>query len=151
MPAINKLILQLIQTNTVQTHAGLSELLAEKGFVIPQATLSRRLKALSITKVNGAYQSPLPSYPHTTAQIITHILTSESGQIIIRTHPGHASSVAAMIDANIIATSSPQHNVNLLGSLSGDDTVLLIAKSQKATDSIIKSLKILFPQSPDSH
>ena len=49
-------ILNIIQKEEVREQSDLQELLKSRGFDIPQATLSRRLKKLNIAKIGGIYK-----------------------------------------------------------------------------------------------
>ena len=57
-------ILNIIQNSQISEQSELQDLLQNRGFDIPQATLSRRLKKLKIAKVAGVYQVVEFNQPH---------------------------------------------------------------------------------------
>ncbi|MFJ1267405.1 arginine repressor [Legionella lytica] len=137
-------ILNIVQTEKISEQSDLQQSLAERGYTIPQATLSRRLKKLKIAKVAGIYQVVdfnIPNLP-----LVLNIQVSDFGLIVLHTHPGNANSLAYYIDKKYVSFS--QHstkNSGILGSIAGDDTVLLIVKSQEKQEEIFQLLHTEFP------
>lgn len=139
---VDALILNLVQTEAIREQADLQEILQKRGIDIPQATLSRRLKKLKIAKVEGIYKviefSPLTLPPVLNMQI------SEFGMIVLQTHPGNANSLAYHIDRKYVSY-SPQRQSGILGTIAGDDTVLLIIRNKKELSAIAALLQEEFP------
>lgn len=131
---LETLILHLVQTKEIDEQSTLQILLKEKGCDIPQATLSRRLKKLRIVKVDGIYKS-LEAKP-TTKLPILDIKISDSGLVVLHTYPGHANTLAYHID---------QQNIEgVLGTVAGDDTVLIILQSSEIYSKFLDFLRSFF-------
>jgi transcriptional regulator of arginine metabolism len=78
--------------------------------------------------------------------LVVNIQVSDYGLIVLQTHPGNASSLAYFIDRKYVAY-NPQNPTNsgILGSIAGDDTVLLIIKSKQDLEKVMGLLKEDFP------
>jgi len=137
-------ILNLVQTHSIYEQSELQELLKQRGFDIPQATLSRKLKKMKIAKVDGIYkavQFNMPLLPP-----ILNIQVSEFGQIVLHVYPGHANSLAAYIDQKYVSYSL-QHpsDSGILGTVAGDDTIVLIIRSKADLPKVLNYLHEDFP------
>mgnify|MGYP000673883113 CR=1 FL=1 len=137
-------ILSIVQTQEIPEQSDLQNSLKERGYDIPQATLSRRLKKLKIAKVAGVYRVVdfnMPSLP-----LVLNIQVSEYGLIVLMTHPGHANSLASFLDKKYVAFSPQQLNKSgLIGTIAGDDTVLLVVKSKADLQTVLDLLQEEFP------
>ncbi len=137
-------ILNLVQTQSIYEQSELQELLKKRGFNIPQATLSRKLKKMKIAKVDGIYkiiQFNLPNMP-----VILNMQISEFGIIVLHVHPGHAGSLASYFDQKYVSFSPHTPTTNgVLGSIAGDDTVILIIRSKADLPNILKDVYEDFP------
>ena len=143
-----QIISDILRTNVIGSQDELLSLLHEQECDITQATLSRDLKQLKVAKTplaNGTYKYILPPVnspkvehgkPNPFSKGI--ILSIEfSGQLaVIKTKPGYASVVAWDID------NEAKHEV--LGTIAGDDTILLIAREGISREEIIEILHITF-------
>lgn len=137
-------ILSLVQTQEIPEQIDLQNKLKERGYDIPQATLSRRLKKLKIAKVAGVYRVVdfnMPSLP-----LVLNIQISDMGIIVLHTHPANANSLASFIDRKYVAF-SPQSpsNSDILGTIAGDDTVLLIIRSKDKLPKVLELIREEFP------
>ena len=141
---LDGLILTIVQTQHIAEQSDLQQSLKIRGYDIPQATLSRRLKKLNIVKVAGAYKTI--DYNQSGLPLILNIQISDYGLIILQTHPGNANSLASYIDKKYV-TYNPQHPTNsgILGTIAGDDTILLITKSKSDLEKILQTLQKDFP------
>ena len=138
---VDEHILYLVQSEQIREQAELTLHLKGKGFDVPQATLSRRLKKLHIAKVSGIYKV----IESTTASLsgILSFTTTDSGLIVLRTHPGQANAIAYAIDQSFVSTSfSNSHGI--IGTIAGDDTLLVIVDKHENLTQAIKSLKKKF-------
>lgn len=125
----HKHIVEVIRSQRVTSQEALRELLLERGIEVTQATLSRDMRELRLVKVPAAdgvgfYSSPeewdstpsleslLPTLFHS-AEGVDHLL-------VVRTMKGGAQTVAAGIDW--------EEWPEVLGTLAGDDTILLILR-----------------------
>lgn len=135
---------RVIEENQVGNQEDVLSLLKAKGFRVTQATLSRDFKELGVVKVHdssrGGYvyqlsaQTPkfiVPNASHLTSDGIKSIEFSNS-LAVIKTHPGFASAVAYIIDNNVIR--------EIIGTLAGDDTVLLIVREGCSREQVIEAI-----------
>ena len=128
-------ILELIVEHDVGTQEELLALLKQSGFNVTQATVSRDIKELRLIKS----LSSKGEYIYTAAKTENHsnlsskfdTLLSESAikvdyvynQIVIKCYSGLANGVCAALDS--------QHYDGLVGTISGDDTILIIMRSEQ--------------------
>jgi len=136
-------IMEIIQSNNVETQEELADLLNEQGFPVTQATVSRDIKQLQLRKVpasNGrqCYAPASKGGPLINDRLI-HVLqdgfvSMEAAQniLVVKTVSGMAMAVAAAIDAIQI----PQ----LLGSIAGDDTVMCVIRSNDDVEEVMNKL-----------
>lgn len=132
-----QLIIDLINGNCIGSQEELSKLLAEKGMTVTQATLSRDLKTLRITKVAtdmGGYMYMIPDSNKLQDRMLqagqsslrqshqaSFISIDFSGNIaVIKTRNGYAGGLAYDIDM-----SKPDE---ILGTIAGADTVFAILR-----------------------
>jgi transcriptional regulator of arginine metabolism len=127
-------VLQLVATRPVHSQEELVSLLQRQGFDVTQATISRDIKELGLAKVpireNGTeifkYVVPTAAanYVSRLHRAVAELVTSIEGSvnlIVLRTPPGSAMLVASAVDE----ASWPE----VLGTMGGDDTVLVIVRS----------------------
>ena len=138
-------ILTLIQEKNIETQQELTKALASVGFDVTQATVSRDIKNLRLVKRlddNGRYvyaQNTTGNRNDVAGKM--SIILSESlvsidyalNTIVIKTLSGMAQGAAAALDS--------MHNPEFLGSIAGDDTVIIIARSEAAAQKFCKKLK----------
>jgi transcriptional regulator of arginine metabolism len=131
-------ILTLVATRPIHSQEELVSLLQRQGFEVTQATISRDIKELGLTKVpirseNGdIFKYVVPSAPtsyasrlhRAMAELSTTISASEN-LIIIRTSPGSAMMLASAVDE----AGWPE----VLGTIGGDDTILVVVRSAADT------------------
>lgn len=125
-------ILDIIRTNRVTSQEGLRELLVDEGTDVTQATLSRDIRELRLVKVPGAdgvgyYSVPeeWDSTPPLESLLPTlfHHADGVDNLLVVRTMKGGAQTVAAGIDW--------EEWPEVLGTLAGDDTILIILREPK--------------------
>lgn len=138
----HKKISELVKNNRIETQDELVEALNSLGYKATQATVSRDIKELGLIKMpfeNGAsyYAFPLKeSLKGNEDRVRRLFLSSVQGidfsenLIIIKTLPGEASGVALAID---------QVNFKeIIGTVAGDDTILVIVKPKEMTEMVLK-------------
>ncbi|WP_029905790.1 arginine repressor [Prevotella sp. 10(H)] len=143
----HKIIKEVLQANEVGSQDMLLKLLVDKGFELTQATLSRDIKELKIVKVptaKGSYvyqlsesmqnlqddDIPLSSFGFVSIEF--------SGQLaVIKTRPGYAMAIAGEIDRK-----STRY---ILGTVAGDDTILLIPRENISREEVMASLSVFIP------
>jgi transcriptional regulator of arginine metabolism len=114
---------RLIGAGTVRSQMQLVYALQEQGFSVTQATVSRDLAAMGVQKDGSRYvinARPVDQrYLARTLSTYVESLASSGNLVVLRTPPGAAQVVAAAIDGADLE--------GVLGTVAGDDTVLLIA------------------------
>lgn len=129
------LILDLISKHVVETQDDLLLLLREMGVETTQATVSRDVKKLNLVKAldsNGKYRytvanssasAEADSLPNNTAFIHNAVLSIDyaMNNVVVKCKSGMAQAACATIDML-------QHDL-ILGTIAGDDTVLIITRS----------------------
>ena len=137
-------ILDVVEHEAVRNQEQLRQRLAARGFAVTQATLSRDIKELGLMKrsADGAYQpSSVDNTPQTTAlgalarALSEFLVTLEPVQqlIVLRTGPGQAQLLGLAIDRARMA--------EVVGTLAGDDTILIIARDPKNALAVVKKLQ----------
>ena len=127
-------ILKLIQKQVVQSQEQLRELLAASGIDVTQATLSRDIRELRLVKVpnpDGGSAYAVPAQTETLRpplhQLLPTLLLSLDGVgnlLVAKTPSGAASALTEALDA--------QGWPEVVGTIAGDNTILIIAKSERA-------------------
>ena len=136
-------ILELIQMKNISTQEELSSELAVHGFKVTQATVSRDIKELGLIKAmndKGEYKYvtvssveqkvPVKLINVFKEAVITFIPVNNL--LIIKTLSGSAGAVA-----NVVDQLNPRE---MLGSVAGDDTLLIIAEKAEAVDVLLDKL-----------
>jgi transcriptional regulator of arginine metabolism len=137
-------IMELIHQYDIDTQEELAARLNEAGFKVTQATVSRDIRALKMTKVTGkngkSHYAILKEAPHALedkyARVLKDALVSmDVGQnlLVIRTVPGMAMGVAAALDG--------QNWPEILGCIAGDDTIMCAAKTQEQAEHVMEKLR----------
>lgn len=141
-----KLIRELIAENKIENQDMLLSMLIERGVEITQATLSRDIKELKIIKVphheNGYIYQMTDAIPQTssnhTIAALGYLSIEFSGQLaVIKTRPGYAMGIAAEIDDKASST--------IMGTVAGDDTILVILRENTTRQQAINSLSSFIP------
>ena len=142
----------IISSREISNQGELLQALSEEGFQVKQATLSRDLKQLKVAKaagMSGNYIYVLPNNTmykrvtdaHSATEMLRHngfISIDFSGNIaVIKTKPGYASSLAYDIDNNLF--------LEIIGTIAGDDTIMLIMREGCSRESLKKSLSHIIP------
>ena len=137
-------ILTIVQSSKIAEQMELQQYLKARGYDVPQATLSRRLKKLNIAKVSGVYK--VVDFKSSNLPLILGINISEYGLIVLHTEPGNANSIGYYIDQKYVDYHSFENkDSGILGTIAGDDTLLLIIKSKTYLDKVVRLLRNEFP------
>ena len=138
-------IRRLIGSRNISSQDELNKLLEKQGYEMTQATLSRDLKYLKVAKMpddQTGYVYILPDKEQVVEEAEQGLnglisLDFAQGMAILRTLPGHASSIAYTLD-NLDA-------YEIAGTIAGDDTILLIPRDGVSRSDLAKLLKIRMP------
>lgn len=147
-------IKKIITTQEISSQEELLGILKDEGFDLTQATLSRDLKILKVAKVphsNKGYiyvipegVSVEPQHENTRVNFLVdgfRDLQFSGNLAVLRTRPGYASSLAAVLD-----NADPYE---ILGSIAGDDTILLVMREGVTPSDLINSLILVMPKLED--
>jgi transcriptional regulator of arginine metabolism len=148
-------IKDILSTYKIGTQDELLRILEDRGFSLTQATLSRDLKFLKVGRIADPDKGYVYCLPEKQNQFQSENLTSHdnfpvSGFLslrfsnnfgVIKTKSGYASSIASLIDS-----SAPYE---ILGTLAGDDTILLIPIEGASPQDIKKALIVIMPELED--
>lgn len=149
-----KLIVNLVKKNCIGSQNELAEMLEMNGCKVTQATLSRDLKAMKITKVatnDGGYMYIIPDNNElqdrllmsgrnsmTVQQQVGFISITFSGNIaVIKTRNGYAAGLAYDIDMS--------RSDVVIGTIAGADTVFAILREDISHDDAIKFFARFMP------
>ncbi len=140
---------ELLQTKKIRNQEEFLQELQEAGFSVTQATLSRDLQNLQVNKVadgiHGSYYT-LPQHGTTHDPANSYIQDIKRGLLslevsgnlmVLKTRLGHANTVAAALDI----LSPPE----ILGSIAGDDTILLVLQEGCTKKKALAALEDLLP------
>lgn len=135
-------ILEIISTHAIHTQEALADALAREGWDVTQSSVSRDIAALHLVKVDGAYQRPAlshrPRHDPDEQRIAEGVLTIESAGdalIVLHTPPGEANRVGAALDR----LAWP----DMLGNISGDDTIFVAVKNPAAQRRYVAAVRRL--------
>lgn len=137
-------IIELIHQYEIDTQEELAARLVDAGFKVTQATVSRDIRALKMTKVAGkngkSHYAILKETPHDWGDKYTRVLrdavvSMEVGQniVVVKTASGMAMGVATALDA----LKWPE----ILGCIAGDDTIMCAARSSETALEVVEKLK----------
>ncbi len=145
--------MELIAENEIETQEEIARLLNESGYNVTQATVSRDLRELKLTKVTverGRQKYIELQQPGTENKMIDkYVRILQNGFvsvdnamniIVIRTVAGMAMAVAAALDA--------LHIDGIVGSIAGDDTIMCAVRTLKDTENVIKKLRKIIEDKP---
>ena len=137
-------ILELIQRNDVETQEELSAYLVREGFQVTQATVSRDIRELKLTKIamdNGkqkyavitdADSGMMEKYARVLREGFISMDLAKN-IVVIKTVSGMAGAVCAAIDAMKFQ--------EMVGSIAGDDTIMCIIRDDEEAVKIMKKLR----------
>jgi transcriptional regulator of arginine metabolism len=136
-------ILRVIRERRIESQDDLKDALASVGIVVTQATLSRDVRELGLAKLadsGGAYYA----HPHRGAvrpelgQVLPTLLVSIDGVgpfLILKTASGSAGAVTEALDQ--------AGWTEIIGTIAGDDTVLVITRNQRLRKAIANRIEAL--------
>jgi len=127
-------ILEIISKNQVATQQDLAAQLARSGFAATQSSVSRDIVRLGLSKVDGYYVAPRDAV--NVGGPITAIDTAGDNLIVVKTDVGLAQPAALTIDRSNIG--------EIVGTVAGDDTILIAVKNAAAQRLAVKKIVKLF-------
>jgi transcriptional regulator of arginine metabolism len=138
-------ILEIVDSRLVSSQEDLRKLLLHRGWDVTQATLSRDLRELRLARVptpegaryavtDGTIEESRVALETLLPQLFLRV-DGVSEMIVLRTVPGGAQPIAAALDGESWS--------DILGTVGGDDTILIVCRSQVARDRVLRRLKSL--------
>ena len=139
-------IKSLITEYEISTQEELTEMLNKEGYDVSQATVSRDINKLNLVKaeglqkktkyiLGGAEKSNVSDKIIDLFKQITLSISSVNNLIIVKTLNGNGNSAGMAIDKMNFS--------EVLGTIAGDDTLLVVTKSEADANFIVKSLRML--------
>ncbi len=136
-------ILEVIDARMVSSQEDLRKLMLQRGWDVTQATLSRDLRELRVARVptpegarygvtDGSIEESRAALETLLPQLFLRI-DAVGEMLVLRTVPGGAQPIAAALDG--------ERWSDVLGTVGGDDTILIICRSVAARDRVMKRLK----------
>jgi transcriptional regulator of arginine metabolism len=136
-------ILELVSTRAIGSQEDLRQLLSERGWEVTQSTLSRDMRDLRIARVPTPSGVRYTAGDHTPGEEGRAVLSTLLPQlfqklectrelIVVRTFSAGAQPIAEAIDA--------EGNPDILGTIAGENTVLIICRTEAARERIAKRL-----------
>lgn len=128
----------IVREGRLKTQQDIVERLLAAGFECTQATVSRDATELGLRKLpGGGYVLPEDLHLHRMFEDLVSSVVRSQQLVIVKTSAGGAQGVAAALDASGLD--------GVIGSIAGDDTVLLIAAEEGSAQSIVDSLDRYVP------
>ena len=139
---------KIISTENIRSQEALLKKLKGKGIVCTQATLSRNLRQLGVSRIpdgKGGYryaltgrkeEAPDPGIRFNIIPVIREIVEAK-GLMVIRTIPGNANSIAYYIDN--------AGRYEIAGTIAGDDTILVIPRDGITLNQVHLCLELIMP------
>ena len=136
-------ILKLIRSKKIFTQEELAQELKSQGIAATQVTLSRDLRDLRLVKTREGYQEMAPEetgpgFTMLAGEFLNDVLRAQN-LVVLKTSPGHANSVAVALDRE----GWPE----VVGTIAGDDTILLITPDNPTAESVQERLLELLERS----
>jgi transcriptional regulator of arginine metabolism len=140
-------ILELIEKYDIDTQELMIEKLREAGINATQTTISRDIRELKLVKgisPAGVYRYILPTAKKDSGTPVLNSALTESvteivaagNIVVVKTYPGMANAVAVCVDS--------LEKPHIIGSVAGDDTILLVVKNEEVAQEVAHELKNAF-------
>jgi len=138
-------IRELIENRPVASQEELRRLLLQRGWDVTQSTLSRDLREMRLARVptaDGSRYAITDSVPDTSRATLDSLLPQLFDRIdgvgellVVHTVPGGAQTIAYALDS--------EGWPDLLGTIAGDDTILIICRSAAARERMMRRIRTL--------
>ena len=139
-------ICSLINEYEISTQEELTAKLNECGFNVSQATVSRDINELNLVKSDGAQkkskyvrcldaENEIPRKIIDLFKQITVSIATAGNLIVVKTLNGNGGAVGMAIDEMKFS--------KILGTVAGDDTLLIVTKNEADAEHIVKTLRML--------
>lgn len=141
------MIEELVENEFISTQAEIAEHLAERGIKVTQATISRDVNELRLVRLpagNGQHRyrsTPLAAQEDVKGELAQRFrlfvrdLDRGMNQIVIDTDEGHAAGIAYVVDK--------LDRDEIVGTLAGQNTILVIARSTEGAETLLEEFESL--------
>ena len=138
-----KAILEILRKGTIASQEDLQDALGKKGIEVGQATLSRDIREMGLVKSAEGYGLPqgalaaepvLPPVARLVREFVQEIRQAQN-LLVIKTIVGSAQPVAAALDG--------EHWPEVVGTLAGDDTILVISSDKKTAAGLAARIRAM--------
>jgi transcriptional regulator of arginine metabolism len=126
-------IRRVVRRERIRTQRDLVDKLRAQGFVCTQATVSRDITEMGLRKLpEGVYVLAEDLHlQRMISELVTKVVQADT-MVIVKASPGTAPGVAAALDGAGLE--------EVLGSIAGDDTILVISKSAADAAAIVDTI-----------
>ena len=141
-----RIIREIVTEGRIASQEELASILESRGIAVAQATLSRDIREMEISKhrddrgfyygFSGNARPQMPSRPSDGISDSIESIGFSGPLAVIKTRPGHANMVASIIDGGSVTESA--------GTIAGDDTILVVIREGFSRDDLVASLSRLF-------
>lgn len=126
-------IRKMVRAERIKTQRELVERLERQGFECTQATVSRDITEMGLRKLpEGMYVLAQDLHLQRMVRDLVRDVRRSANLVLVKAQSGTAPGVAAALDAAEID--------GILGSVSGDDTILVVVESEKTGDALVETL-----------
>jgi transcriptional regulator of arginine metabolism len=140
-PSRRSLIIELVENGVIHSQSDLVKALAKKGIKVTQATASRDLEELGAVRgkdASGVFRYQFIANTEVATSSLKNLVLEidASGNLaVIKTPPGAAQLLAGQLDRAI-----KNGAISGIGSIAGDDTIMVIAKSANGGSALAKAI-----------
>lgn len=124
-------ILKIIENESVADQAALARRLESKGHTLTQSTLSRKLKALGVRKLNGCYAAPRSQQFGNWQNV--NVVPVPPNLVVLKTAPGLANAMGVHLDNMALE--------GVVGTVAGDDTLFIAVSPPELLGPLVKILR----------
>ena len=134
-------ILESLKHGTFASQEGLQRLLRKRGFKVGQATLSRDIRDLNLSKTSRGYfagqnetavGAALPPVSRLVREFVLDVRSAQN-LLVVKTIVGSAQPVAAALDETDWS--------EVVGTIAGDDTILIVCPDKDAARELARRLE----------
>jgi transcriptional regulator of arginine metabolism len=134
-------ILDALRQGPIASQETLQRALRKRGFKVGQATLSRDIRELNLSKTGDGYALPqaegsaglaLPPVSRLVREFVLEVRTAQN-QLVVKTIVGSAQPVAAALDETDWE--------ELVGTIAGDDTILIVCPDKDAARRLARQIE----------
>lgn len=134
---LDERILLLVAEEDIPDQAILGQRLADLGLLVSQPSLSRHLRRLNVVKRGGYYRQEPRNAP---LQPRVMVKPAPPNLIVLQTSPGYAQAIGALLDDDPLP--------GQVGTVAGDDTVLVVCGDPDSFEAAVEDARDRFPPPP---